>query len=82
MYSGMASNCVGASEVAKAVNALLDFSSSDQQALLEVIEDYFTSPDNADEDGIEDDSCIPGNTHSLQTNSLEGNVGLLYHSVG
>ena len=36
MYSGMASNCVGASEV---VNA---FSSSDQQALLEVTEDYLT----------------------------------------
>ena len=68
----MASSSVGASEVARAVNALLDFSSSDQQALLEVIEDYFTSPDDADrEDDIEDeDSCIPGSTHSLQTNSL------------
>ena len=50
MYSGMASNCVGASEVAKAVNA---FSNSDQQART-----------NADEeDGIEDgESCIPGST--------------------
>ena len=55
---GMASNSVGASEVAKAVNAFLGFSSSDQQALLKVIEDYFTSPADAEEDDdLEDDSC-------------------------
>ena len=66
MYSGMASNCVGASEVAKAVNAL---------SSREVIEDYFTSPNSAEEE--DDDSCIPGSTHSLQTNSLDGNVGVL-----
>ena len=51
----------GASETARAVNAFLGFSSNDQQALLEVIEDYFTSPDNADEDDDfgDDDSCMP-----------------------
>ena len=60
----MASNSesVGASEVAKAVNAFLGFSSGDQQALLEVIEDYFTSPADAEDD----DSCTPGSTHSLE----------------
>ena len=52
-----------------------------QQALLEVIEDYFTSPDNADEeDGIEDDMTAAFLAVHI-ANSLEGNVGLLYHSV-
>ena len=51
----------GASEAARAVNAFLGFSSNDQQALLEVIEDYFTSPDNEDDDDDlgDDDSCMP-----------------------
>ena len=44
---GVASNSVDVSEVTKAVNAFLGFSSGDQQALLEVIEDYFTSPADA-----------------------------------
>ena len=59
---------VGASEVARAVYAFLGFSSSDQEALIEVIEDYFTSSDNVDdeEDQGDDDSCMPG--------SLEGAV--------
>ena len=33
-------------EAARAVNALLGLSSNDQGALLEVLEDYFTSPDS------------------------------------
>ena len=44
-------------------------SSGDQQALLEVIEeDYFTSPDNGDEeDDLDDDnSRMPGSAHSLE----------------
>ena len=46
-------------------------SSSDQQALFEVIEDYFTSHDNADEeDGIEDDSCTPSSVRGLQTGNV------------
>ena len=32
-------------EVAKVVNSLLHLSSSDQESLLAVVEDYFTSPD-------------------------------------
>ena len=32
-------------EAAKAVNSLLHLSSSDQESLLAVVEDYFTSPD-------------------------------------
>ena len=61
-------SAVGASEAARAVNAFLGFSSGDQQALLEVIEDYFTSSDSADkEDDFEDsDSCMPGSAHSLE----------------
>ena len=65
----MASSAVGASEVARAVTAFLGFSTSDQEALLEVIEDYFTSPDDAeddDEDDSEDNSCMPGRAHSLE----------------
>ena len=64
----MASSSVGVSVVAEAVNAFLGFSSGDQQVLLEVTEDYFTSTDNADEedDFEDDDSCTPGSTHSLE----------------
>ena len=62
----MASSAVGASEVARAVTAFLGFSTSDQEALLEVIEDYFTSPDDEEEDDSEDDSCMPGSAHSLE----------------
>ena len=43
--------------MAKAANTLLKFSGDDLQALLEVMTDYFTSPDegrdsNNDEDGV------------------------------
>ena len=48
-------------EAAKAVNSLMHFSSGDQQALLEVIGDYFTSPSTteADNSDIGDDSDDP-----------------------
>ena len=39
-----------ASEIASAVNTLLDFSNDDQHALLEVIQDYFCEPDLEGED--------------------------------
>ena len=45
-------------EAASAVNALLSFSSDDQQSLLEVIEDYFTV--TADDSDSEDDIQTPG----------------------
>ena len=52
---GMDSNSVGTSKV---TNAFLGFSSGDQQ-VLEVIEDYFTSPVDAEDDDLEDDrSCM------------------------
>lgn len=35
-------------EVAKSVNSLLSLSCEDQHSLLEVIEDYFTSPSSPD----------------------------------
>ena len=44
-------------EASKAVNALLGLGSEDQEALIEVLEDYFTSsttPEN-DDDGLFDD---------------------------
>ena len=61
----MVSSVVGASEVARAVTAFLGFGTSDQEALLEVIKDYFTSPDDAEDDS-EDDSCMPGSAHSSE----------------
>ena len=47
-------------DAAKAANTLLEFSGDDQQALLEVMIDYFTSPDerrdsDSDEDDVTDD---------------------------
>jgi len=47
-------------DVTKAANTLLDFSRDDQQALLEVMADYSTSPvegrdSDSDEDGTTDD---------------------------
>ena len=47
-------------DVTKAANTLLDFSRDDQQALLEVMADYSTSPVegrdfDSDEDGTTDD---------------------------
>ena len=43
-----------ATDVAKAVNTLLDFSCDDQQALLDVIQDYFCEPDPESEDEEDD----------------------------
>ena len=47
-------------DVTKAANTLLDFSRDDQQALLEVMDDYSTSPvegrdSDSDKDGTTDD---------------------------
>jgi len=52
--------------LARAVSAFLDLSSGDKRALVEVIVDYLTSPDNADEE--DDDSCLPAcsSVHSLE----------------
>lgn len=56
-------------EASKAVNALLNFSSNDQEALLEVLQDYFSSPAGLEEDGIsdEDDEVCPGDDDSQAT---------------
>ena len=45
-------------EIAKAINSFDCYSLKDQQSLLTVIEDYFTTPDESNED-IED--SIKGN---------------------
>ena len=39
-----------AQEAAKAINLLMKFSPGDQQSLLEVIDDYFTSNNGCDSD--------------------------------
>lgn len=54
-----------ASDAAKAVNAFMSFSSGDQDALLEVLQDYFTSPESDDsEDDGDDDDGFPGISHT------------------
>jgi len=48
-------------EASKAVNALLGLGSEDQEALLEVLEDYFTSstgPESEDESFIDEDDEV------------------------
>ena len=42
-----------ASDIARAVNTLLDFSGDNQTALVEVIQDYFCEPDSEIEDDQE-----------------------------
>ena len=44
-----------ASEVAKAENSLLRLSSRDQDALLDVLQDCFTSPEDEDLDNLDGD---------------------------
>ena len=64
-----------ATEAAKAVNSLLRFSSRDQEAMLEVLQEYFTSPDSVeDEDSEELDDLDEGLTHleDSLTVTLEG----------
>ena len=53
----MANAGTSAAQAAQAVNAVLGLSSNDQGALLEVLEDYFTSPnpDNVEELDDSDD---------------------------
>ena len=46
---------------AKAVNSLLHLSSSDQESLLAVVEDYFTTPDSQTDDC---DSDLDGSADS------------------
>ena len=48
-------------EASKAVNALLGLGSEDQEALLEVLEDYFTSstgPESEDDSLFDDDEVM------------------------
>ncbi len=58
-------------DAAKAANILLDFSRDDQQALLEVMADYYTSAvegrdSDSDEDGTTDDrQAVSTSLHSL-----------------
>ena len=60
-------------EAAKAVNSLLGLSSSDQEALLSVVEDYFTSPDeetqDSDWDGSDDSDTEQGTVDLTQKHS-------------
>ena len=63
-------------DASKAANTLLEFSGDDQQALLEVMTDYFTSPDkrrdsDSDEDDVTDDrqAQLQGRTR-INTNMI------------
>ena len=57
--------CTSAIDVTKAANTMLDFSRDDQQALLEVMADYSTSP----VEGRDFDSDEDGTTNDQQADS-------------
>ena len=62
LVNNLVMSSVSASEAAKAVNSLLHLSSGDQDALLEVLDDYFMDPSRdsclKDCDFDSDDDCI------------------------
>ena len=62
----------------QAVNALLNFSSGDQEALLEVMEDYFTSPVGQEVDEIDDDDDDSDDADGAVQPLLEGSY-YYYH---
>ena len=53
-------------DAAKAANTLLGFSTDDQQALLEVMTDYFTSPEEGRESDSDEDSTTDDRQHNLE----------------
>ena len=53
-------------DTAKAANTLLGFSRDDQQALLEVMTDYFTSPEEGRESDSDKDSITDDRQHNLE----------------
>ena len=57
-------------EAARAVNSLLHLSSSDQEALLGVVEDYFTSPDEETQDSDWDASDDSSDTELYTADSV------------
>ena len=72
-------------EVARALNSLRDYSSEDQQSLVEVIQDYFTVPDGSpgndsedelseDDDDIEPASGITKNKKYKYSRKRESNT--------
>ena len=61
-----------ASEAAKAVNALMGFSSGDQDALLEVLQDYFSSPDGPERDDWDDDTELEDTVGAVEL--LQGTI--------
>lgn len=55
-----------ARDAAKAANTLLEFSGDDQEALLEVMADYFTSPDEVRDSESDDDGDVDDPQANLQ----------------
>ena len=67
-----------ASEAARAVNSLLRLSSNDQDELLEVLEGYFTSPeDTQDQENLDDLEDSDGTLEDSHRVALEGIALLL-----
>ena len=63
-----------ANDVVKAVNTLLDFSGDDQEALLDVIQDYFCEPDPLQEDEDENPEDSLDHEDEQATLELEGTL--------
>ena len=78
-----------AGEAANAVNSLLHLSSGDQQALLDVLEDYFSTPSEtkADDSDLDDDSDMElepeSGTSGVHVNQNEGLMNeVVLHTSG
>ena len=70
-------------EVAKAVNSVMRLHSNDQDAMLEVISDYFTSPDCCSDTESESDSdneTHNAGKHSIIINKYITNTKIVYRS--
>ena len=50
VYSALMATHTSAREASKAINDLLHYSLEDQDALLDVLDEYFTSPEDLEED--------------------------------
>lgn len=71
-----------ATDAVKAVNTLLEFSGDDQQALLEVLTDYFTSPEDGTDpesnpESDEDNTCHEDDDGQA---NLQGTATLTMHA--
>ena len=59
-------------EAAKAVNSILFLSARDQESPVDVLEDYFTTPGEKQDDSDNDGSDLDDSEKELQFNATQG----------